>query len=78
MITIPTRIRTTPVISVRVKEVPMMPSARSSSPLPLAMEHRGGPPVPMRLEKAVMAVITGKATPTPVRAAELAPGILPI
>ena len=56
----------------------MMPSARSSSPLPLAMEHRGGPPVPMRLEKAVMAVITGKATPTPVRAAELAPGILPI
>ena len=46
--------------------------------LPLAMEHRGAPPVPKRSEKADSRVIRGKQTPTPVRAMVEAPGILPI
>ena len=60
------------------KAVPIISPALLLSFLPLAMEHRGAPPVPKRSEKADSRVIRGKQTPTPVRAIVEAPGILPI
>ncbi len=49
-----------------------------ASSFPLAMEHRGAPPTPNRLEKAVTMVITGKHSPSPARARVPSPGIFPM
>ena len=54
-----------------------MRSAVSLSPRPMAMEARGAPPMPTRLAKAEINMITGKATPTPASANAPVSGILP-
>ena len=56
----------------------MMEQARSWSPCPRAMEHRGEPPTPKRLAKAVTRVTTGKHSPSPARARVPSPGNLPM
>ena len=52
-------------------------AARPSSPFPLAIANKGAPPFPKRFWNAVITVIIGKASPTPVRAAAPAPGMCP-
>ena len=61
--------RTTEEVSSSVMELPMIREASSVSPRPRAMENSGAPPWPNRPAKADRMVITGRATPTPVRAA---------
>ena len=41
------------------KELPRIFRARAGSPAPLAIEKSGAPPIPNRLVKAVMIVMTG-------------------
>lgn len=67
-----------PEISSMEKELPMIFSAFSGSSAPLAIENNGAPPMPNRLAKAVMTVMTGSARPTPVRASVDVPGIWPM
>ena len=50
------------------KELPIIFSARSSSPLPLAIEQSGAPPIPNKLVTAVTNIIIGKVIPNPVKA----------
>ena len=67
-----------PVIINKVKELPMISSAFLVFPFPRSMEQSGAPPIPYKLAKAIIMVIMGKVTPTPVRAKLDAFGILPI
>ena len=46
----------------------MIVSARRFSPSPMAMAARGAPPWATSMVKAVIRQITGKHSPTPVRA----------
>ena len=59
---------TTPDNKSREKEFPMIHFARSVSRAPLAIENKGAPPIPKRLAKAVMIVMTGRVSPIPVKA----------
>ena len=59
-------------------ELPIISSARSLLPRPLAIEQRGAPPIPKRFAKAITIVIIGKVTPTPVSAILEPSEILPI
>ena len=61
-------VRPAPKRSSRAKELPMMRSASSFSPLPRWMEHRGAPPMPHRLAKAMRMEMMGRHRPSPVRA----------
>ena len=60
------------------KLLPMMRSARSSSPFPRAMEQSDTPPVPYKFAHARMIVTSGRESPRPVSAVEDAPGIWPM
>ena len=50
------------------KEFPIIFSALLSSPLPLAIEQSGAPPMPNKLVNAVISIIIGKVMPSPVNA----------
>ena len=52
----------------RVKLLPMISWEPSRSPRPSWMEALGAPPMPTSAAKAEMIMITGRQTPTPVRA----------
>ena len=57
---------------------PIISSARSLSPLPLAIEHSGDPPIPNKFAKAIIIEIKGKHNPRPLIANEATSGNLPI
>ena len=63
-----TTVSVTAAITSRVKLLPMMRWEPSRSPRPSWMEALGAPPMPTRAAKAEMTIITGRQTPTPVRA----------
>ncbi len=71
-------VSTRPVPSSMVKVLPIISAAWASSPRPRAMEKSGAPPVPNRLANAMTMDRMGKVTPTPVSAAEDAPGMWPM
>lgn len=58
--------RMAPEIRSMEKELPRIFRARPGSPAPLAIEKSGAPPIPNRLAKAVMIVMTGRVRPIPV------------
>ena len=58
--------------------MPSIFSACSLSPFPSHIDDNGAPPCPTNAENADIKTITGNATPTPVSASTLAPGIWPI
>ena len=60
------------------KAFPIICSASSSSPAPLAIEKSGAPPIPNRLAKAITIVIIGNANPSPVKDKVAFSGILPM
>ncbi len=60
------------------KALPMMRSARASSPCPRAMEHSETPPIPNRFAHASTMVTTGSDSPMPVSASDDAPEIWPM
>ena len=67
-----------PTATIITKELPMMASASFSFPLPLSMEHKGAPPMPKRLAKAITMDMMGRQRPSPVRERVAFSGIIPI
>ena len=61
-----------------VVQLPRIFSASSFLPLPSMMDALGAPPMLTRAAKAEMAMMTGKVTPTPVRALAPTPGRWPM
>ena len=63
------------IIKRKEKQEPRIFSASSLSPLPMAMEAFGAPPLATKDEKADTTIMMGKHTPTPVNARLPSPGI---
>ena len=61
-----------------VAQLPRMALARSSSPAPMRTTAREPPPMPTREEMAETNMMTGKHTPSPVRARSPSPWMCPI
>ena len=62
----------------RAVQPPRMALAPSWSPAPMRMAALEPPPMPARAERAEMNMMTGKATPRPVRARSPVPSIWPM
>lgn len=74
----PRTVRSRPHSTIIIKELPMMASASSWFPLPRWMEHKGAPPMPNRLAKAMTMEIIGRQSPSPVSAMVAFSGMRPI
>ena len=71
-------VRATAMATRQVKQPPMICSARSLSPSPMAMAALGAPPWAISMVNAPMRYTTGKQRPMPVRASAPTWGIWPI
>ena len=60
------------------QQLPKISSAVSLSLRPMKMAARAAPPMPIKELNAVIRVITGKVTPTPVRAVAPMTGMWPM
>ena len=70
--------RTTAKISSKLKQFPMIFSARSWSFCPMAMAARGAPPAPAIMAKALIIISMDMNRPTPVRASAPTSGMWPM
>ncbi len=76
--TSPRMVSARPQMIIIIKEFPMIASASWSFPFPRWMEHKGAPPMPNKLAKAITMDIIGRQSPSPVRAMVAFWGMRPI
>ena len=68
----------TEIIICVTKQLPRVFSASSLLPLPIKIEARGAPPLPTKAANAVIIIMIGIHTPTPVKASAPLSGICPM
>ena len=71
-------VKTTDRRTSNVAQLPKMALAPSGSPAPMRTTAREPPPMPTRAERAETNMMTGKHTPSPVRARSPTPSMWPM